>query len=374
MIKILERQTFLIALTFVTGLFLFLLKPFFAPILWACIIAILFHPVQIWLKKKWGKRPNLIALITLTACIFLVVIPFLLLLTSFFQQGSALYQRIENGEIQLAQYFDQIRQAFPVIQQFLERMDIDIASLHENATEVVVGIGSFLTQNAVALGIGTFNFFTKLALMLYIAFFLLRDGRQLIEKLIHVIPMGDERERLLFQNIAGVARATVKGNLLVAILQGTLGGLIFWILGIPSPLLWGVIMAIFSMIPVIGAGLVWVPAAIYLYTITQWVEATVLIAYGVFIIGLADNVLRPILVGRDTKLPDWMVLLSTLGGLTLMGINGFVVGPLIAVLFVAFWQIFGEDFNVGKYAHQDSNSAIETNAEDSIKSKPGKQL
>ncbi|SDW83142.1 AI-2E family transporter [Nitrosomonas communis] len=374
MIKILERQTFLIALTFVTGLFLFLLKPFFAPILWACIIAILFHPVQLWLKKKLGEQPNLIALITLIACIFLVVIPFLLLLTSFFQQGSALYQRIASGEIQLAQYFDQIRRAFPVMQQFLERMDIDIASLQKNATELVVGIGSFLTQNAVALGIGTFNFFTKLALMLYIAFFLLRDGRQLIEKLIYVIPMGDERERLLFQNIAGVARATVKGNLLVAMLQGTLGGLIFWILGIPSPLLWGVIMAIFSMIPVIGAGLVWVPAAIYLYTITQWFEATVLIAYGVFIIGLADNVLRPILVGRDTKLPDWMVLLSTLGGLTLIGVNGFVVGPLIAVLFVAFWQIFGKDFNVGKYAHQDSNSEIETNAEDSIKSKPGKQL
>ncbi|UVS63405.1 MULTISPECIES: AI-2E family transporter [Nitrosomonas] len=364
----------MIALTFVTGLFLFLLKPFFAPILWACIIAILFHPVQLWLKKKLGEQPNLIALITLIACIFLVVIPFLLLLTSFFQQGSALYQRIASGEIQLAQYFDQIRRAFPVMQQFLERMDIDIASLQKNATEVMVGIGSFLTQNAVALGIGTFNFFTKLALMLYIAFFLLRDGRQLIEKLIYVIPMGDERERLLFQNIAGVARATVKGNLLVAMLQGTLGGLIFWILGIPSPLLWGVIMAIFSMIPVIGAGLVWVPAAIYLYTITQWFEATVLIAYGVFIIGLADNVLRPILVGRDTKLPDWMVLLSTLGGLTLIGVNGFVVGPLIAVLFVAFWQIFGKDFNVGKYAYQDSNSEIETNAEDSIKSKPGKQL
>jgi predicted PurR-regulated permease PerM len=371
MTKILERQTFLIALTFVTGLFLFLLKPFFAPILWACIIAILFHPVQLWLKKKLGELPNLTALITLIACIFLVVIPVLLLLTSFFQQGSALYQRIENGEIQLAQYFDQIRQAFPVIQQFLERMDIDIASLQENVTAAVVGIGGFLTQNAVALGMGTFNFFTKLALMLYIAFFLLRDGRQLIEKLIRVIPMGDERERLLFQNIAGVARATVKGNLLVAIVQGMLGGLIFWILGIPSPLLWGVIMMIFSMIPVIGAGLVWAPTAMYLYTITQWFEATVLIAYGVFIIGLTDNVLRPILVGRDTRLPDWMVLLSTLGGLTLMGINGFVVGPLIAVLFVAFWQIFSEDFNADKYANQGS-SAIETNTDDLIKSKSEK--
>ena len=126
--------------------------------------------------------------------------------------------------------------------------------------------------------------------------------------------------------------------------QGALGGIIFWLLGLPAPLLWGVVMAVLSLIPAVGAGLIWLPAAIYLYAVGQFVSATVLLAYGVIVIGLADNILRPILVGRDTKLPDWMVLLSTLGGLSLFGINGFVVGPLVAVLFIAFWQIFGREF------------------------------
>lgn len=346
MINKLEQRAFLITLTLVTILFLFLLKPFFAPILWACIIAILFHPVKLWLESKLGKRPNLTAMISLIICIFLVIIPVLLILTSFLQQGIALYQRISVGEIQPAQFVDQIRQAFPVVQSFLERIGVDIASLRENATKAALVAGSFLTQNAVTVGIGTFNFILKLALMLYVAFFLLRDGKRLIEKLIFVIPLGDEREHLLFKNIAGVARATVKGNLVVAIVQGALGGLIFWFLGIPAALLWGVLMAVLSLIPAVGAGLVWLPAAIYLYAAGQTVAATVLIAYGILIIGLVDNILRPILVGRDTKLPDWMVLLSTLGGLALFGVSGFVLGPLIAVLFVAFWKIFGEDFRV----------------------------
>ncbi|MDR4513873.1 AI-2E family transporter [Nitrosomonas sp.] len=359
----LERWTFLLTLTLVSCLFLYLLKPFFAPILWACIIAILFHPMQVWLEEKWGERPNMTALITLTVCVFLVVIPVLLLMTSFLQQGIALYQRIDAGEIQPAQYIDRIRQAFPIVQDFLERIGVDIASLRENATKAALATGSFLTQNAVAVGVGTFNFLLKLALMLYIAFFLLRDGRTLIEKLVYVIPLGDERERLLFRNVAAVARATVKGNLVVAMVQGALGGIIFWVLDIPAPLLWGVVMAVLSLIPAVGASLIWLPAAVYLYADGQWVAASILIAYGILIIGLADNVLRPILVGRDTKLPDWMVLLSTLGGIGLFGINGFVVGPLIAVLFIAFWQIFGKDYNSNVTDNDSDQSEMESNTD-----------
>ncbi|MCB1948804.1 AI-2E family transporter [Nitrosomonas sp.] len=365
----LERWTFLLTLTLVSCLFLYLLKPFFAPILWACIIAILFHPMQVWLEEKWGERPNMTALITLTVCVFLVVIPVLLLMTSFLQQGIALYQRIDAGEIQPAQYIDRIRQAFPIVQDFLERIGVDIASLRENATKAALATGSFLTQNAVAVGVGTFNFLLKLALMLYIAFFLLRDGRTLIEKLVYVIPLGDERERLLFRNVAAVARATVKGNLVVAMVQGALGGIIFWVLDIPAPLLWGVVMAVLSLIPAVGASLIWLPAAVYLYADGQWVAASILIAYGILIIGLADNVLRPILVGRDTKLPDWMVLLSTLGGIGLFGINGFVVGPLIAVLFIAFWQIFGKDYNSNVTDNGSDQPEIESNTDHQLNNK-----
>ncbi|MCA1779444.1 MAG: AI-2E family transporter [Xanthomonadaceae bacterium] len=306
------------------------------------------------MEGRWGQRPNLTALTTLTACVVLVVIPVLLVLGSFMQQGIAIYQRIDAGEIRPGQLIDQIRNAFPAVQAFLERFNIDIRALREGATNAAITASRLLGQNALAVGQGTFEFVLKLALMLYITFFLLRDGRRLVEKLIHVLPLGDERERMLFQKFAEVARATVKGNLLVAMVQGALGGIIFWILGIPAALLWGVIMTVLSLIPAVGAGLVWLPAAIYLYAIGEWISASVLISYGLVVIGLADNILRPILVGRDTKLPDWMVLLSTLGGLALFGINGFVVGPLIAVLFIAFWQIFGDEFSNRQSAEQHS--------------------
>lgn len=341
----LEQSAFLIMLALVTGVFFWLLRPFFAPLLWACIIAVLFHPMQVWLEKRWGQRPNTTALVTLLACMVLVVIPVLLLLASFLQQGLAVYEQIQAGELQPGKYIDQVRNAFPVLQGLLERFDIDMNTVRDNAAKAAVAASQFLARNALAVGQGAFGFVLKLALMLYVAYFLLRDGRKLVEKLVHAIPLGDERERLLFQKFAEVARATVKGNLLVALVQGMLGGLIFWILGLPAALLWGVVMTVLSLIPAVGAGLVWLPAAIYLYAVGDWISATVLIAYGVLIIGLADNILRPLLVGRDTKLPDWMVLLSTLGGIAMVGINGFVIGPLIAVLFVAFWQIFSSEFN-----------------------------
>jgi len=341
----LEHFTFLILLALVTVVFLFLLRPFFAPLLWACIIAVLFHPMQLWLTRRWGERPNATALATLLACMVLVVIPVLLLLASFLQQGMSIYEQIQAGEIQPARYVDNIRSAFPAVQALLERFDIDMSTVRDNATSAAVTASQFLARNALAVGQGTFGFVLKLALMLYVAFFLLRDGRALVDKLVDAIPLGNERERLLLQKFAEVARATVKGNLVVAIVQGALGGLIFWILGLPAVLLWAVVMTVLSLIPAVGAAIVWLPAALYLYAVGEWIPATVLILYGALIIGLADNLLRPMLVGRDTKLPDWMVLLSTLGGIAMVGINGFVVGPLIAVLFVAFWQIFSREFH-----------------------------
>lgn len=185
----------------------------------------------------------------------------------------------------------------------------------------------------------------SLGLMLYLAFFMLKDGIGLVDLLVRALPLGDEREHLLFSKFAEVTRATVKGNLVVAVAQGSLGGIIFWILGIPAPFLWGVIMTLLSLVPMVGAGLVWAPVAVYLFATGSWIQGLVLTGFGVGVIGLVDNFLRPVLVGRDTKLPDYLVLLSTLGGVALFGINGFVIGPLLAALFVAFWQIFIRDFN-----------------------------
>lgn len=340
----LETRTFLALLVGVSIAFVFLMKPFFGPIFWAVAIALIFHPVQQLLVRKLGERPNINALITLVICLVIVVIPVLVLITSLVAEGVALYQQIQSGEIRPGEYIDQVNQSFPAIQSFLAQFDISFAELRDRAVNLFVGGSQFLAKQALGLGQNTFQFFLGLALMVYLAFFLLRDGSALVELIIRALPLGDERERLLFAKFAEVTRATVKGNLLIAIIQGALGGLIFWILGINGALLWGVVMAIVSLLPAVGAALVWVPAAIYLAAVGDIFEATVLTVFGVVVIGLADNLLRPVLVGRDTKLPDYVVLLSTLGGIAMFGVNGFVMGPLVAALFMAFWGIFIREF------------------------------
>ncbi len=341
----LETRTFLAMLVGVSLAFVLLMKPFLGPIFWAIAIALIFHPFQLLLVRRFGERPNVNALITLTVCMLIVVIPVLVLVTSLVSEGLGIYQQIQDGEIKPGEYIDQVNKSFPAIQALLAQFDVSFSEIRDRVVSLFVGGSQFLAKQALGVGQNTFQFFLGLALMVYLAFFLLRDGSKLVDLLIRALPLGDERERLLFAKFAEVTRATVKGNLLIAIIQGALGGFIFWILGIGGALLWGVVMAIFSLLPAVGAALVWVPAAIYLAAVGNIVEAVVLTIFGVVVIGLADNVLRPILVGRDTKLPDYIVLLSTLGGIAMFGINGFVMGPLVAALFMAFWGIFIREFS-----------------------------
>lgn len=341
----LERRSFLAVLVGVSLAFILLMKPFFGPIFWAVAIALIFHPFQRWLLQRLGPKPNLVALLTLFLCMVIVVIPVIVLVYSLVAEGLTIYQQIQDGQIRPGQYIDRINDSFPAIEHFLSRFNIDFAELRDRAASAFMGGTKLLAKQALGFGQNTFQFFLGLALMIYLSFFLLRDGTRLVELLIKALPLGDARERLLFAKFAEVTRATVKGNLLIAIMQGALGGLIFWILNIKAALLWGVVMAIVSLIPAIGAAIVWVPAALYLAATGEMVSAIVLTLFGVLVIGLADNVMRPILVGRDTKLPDYIVLLSTLGGIVMFGVNGFVMGPLVAALFMAFWGIFIREFS-----------------------------
>lgn len=342
----LETRTFLLFLLLVSVGFLMLLKPFFGPIFWACAIAVIFFPIQKALLKRFQGYTNLCALATLLLCMIIVVIPATFLVSSVVTEGAAAYQKLESGEFNPAQYIEQVRTAFPGLQQTLDRFGIDIIKIKESALSVAVGGGKLAAQHALSIGQNTFKLLLNICLMLYLTFFLLRDGEYLLELLIRALPLGDARERMLFAKFGEVTRATIKGNLVIAIVQGSLGGLIFWILGIPGALLWGVVMAVLSLIPAVGPAIVWAPVALYLFAIGANVKAIVLIAFGMGVIGLIDNILRPILVGRDTKLPDYVVLLSTLGGLGLFGINGFVIGPLVAALFIAFWGIFIREVHI----------------------------
>jgi predicted PurR-regulated permease PerM len=201
-------------------------------------------------------------------------------------------------------------------------------------------VGQALAPRAINIGQNTLQFLVSVGVMLYLLYFLLRDGSTLAGAISRAIPLADEQKHHLLRKFVTVIKATVKGNIAVAVTQGALGGLILWLLGIQGVLLWSVVMAFLSLLPAVGAGLIWGPIALYFLATGAIWQGIVLIAYGVFVIGLVDNVLRPILVGKDTKLPDYVVLITTIGGLTLFGLNGFIIGPLIAALFVAAWDLF----------------------------------
>lgn len=344
MYKKIETQFFLTMLVLVSLAFLGVLKPFFGPIFWAGAIAIIFAPIQNWLRKKLPGRPNINALLTLMFCLVIVIIPIVFTVTSVVAQVADFYRLVEANQLDLSKYLQKVQDAFPELQSWLTRFGVDFDSVKQGAAAAVMAIGKFIAQHSLSIGQNAFGFALSAGVMLYVAFFFLRDGDQLVQLLYRALPLGDEREQLLFDKFAEVTRATVKGNVVVAIVQGSIGGIAFAALGIGGALLWGVVMAVASMLPAIGAALIWAPVAIYLFATTAYVKGTILVIVGAFGIGLIDNILRPILVGRDTKLPDYLVLLSTLGGLVLFGINGFVIGPLIAALFIAFWGIFIREF------------------------------
>lgn len=338
-----ETRTFLLFLFLVTIGFFLLLKPFFGTIFWACAIAIIFTPVQNRLLKRWPKRKNSAAFATLLLCIVAVVLPLTFVVSSVVSEGVALYDKLQSGEINPGGYIESMDTAFPALNSLLSKIGMDISSLKANAIDAAMSSGKFIAGHALTIGQNTFGFVVSLALMLYITFFMLRDGSYLVDLMVRALPLGDTRERMLFALFAEVTRATIKGNMVIAMLQGFIGGVTLWALGIHGAILWGVLMTIASLIPAVGSALVWVPIAIYFAAIGDITSALILTGIGAGIIGMLDNVLRPILVGRDTKLPDYIVLLSTLGGIAIFGVNGFVVGPVMAALFIAFWGIMIHD-------------------------------
>jgi predicted PurR-regulated permease PerM len=341
-----QRRSFLALLLLVSLSFLWILKPFYEPIFWAAIIAIVSSPVQRRLDRKLNRHHNLAALITLLFCVVIIIVPVLFILLTLAQEGLTFYQKLESGQIDIAGFLEKLRDFFPQLQLLFKRLGLEMENLNSRLAEIVLAGGSFLATQVLTIGQNTIMLVINIILMIYLLFFFLRDGDKLVELLVRAMPLGDARERLLFIKFSEMTRATVKGSLLVAMVQGALGGLIFWALGIGGAILWGVIMALLSLLPALGAALIWMPAAVYLLVTGSIWQGIVLAVFGMGIISTVDNILRPILVGRDTKLPDYVVLLSTLGGLWLLGLTGFMLGPLVAALFVAFWGIFMREFNV----------------------------
>lgn len=338
----LEQKVFLALLLVVSVAFGWILLPFYGAVFWAVILAIIFAPVQRRLLARLNARRNLAALATLFICLLVAVLPVILIAGVLVQEGTTLYKQIESGEIDIDSFVSHAKELLPASWQAqMQRFGLgDMDQIRERLASSALQGSQFLATKAFSFGQGTFQFMLSFFLMLYLLFFLLRDGRELVARIRKAVPLSDNQKRRLFSKFTRVVRATVKGNIVVAATQGALGGIIFAILGIPSAVLCGVLMAFLSLLPAVGAGVIWTPVAIYFLMKGLIVQGVILILYGVLVIGLVDNILRPILVGKDTKMPDYVVLISTLGGLSLFGLNGFVIGPLIAALFISAWGLF----------------------------------
>lgn len=338
----LQNKALAVLLALVTIAFVWILLPFYGAVFWAVILAILFAPLQRDLVLRLGRRRNLAAAVTLLVCLLIAVLPVIIISALLVQEGATIYQRIEKGELDIAGHIEGLKTLLPSFAQSgLERMGMgDLEGLRDKITKWAMQGSQFLASQAFSFGQGTFDFLVSFGVMLYLLFFFLREGAELARKVRMAVPLPEQQKRRLQLKFSRVVRATVKGNLLVAVTQGALGGLIFWVLGIPSALLWGVLMAFLSLLPAVGSAMVWGPVAAYFLATGAIVPGVVLIAFGVLVIGLVDNVLRPILVGKDTRMPDYLILISTIGGLAVFGLNGFVIGPLIAALFISSWAIF----------------------------------
>ncbi|MNS64358.1 putative inner membrane protein [compost metagenome] len=340
----LQDKTLTVLLVLVSAAFIWILLPFYGAAFWAVILGILFAPLQGRLQVKFGWQRNLTSLCTLSICLVIAILPVIVISALLVQEGASLYKSVESGELDIAGYVSQFKHSLPpYFQHLLDRFGMgELNGLREKIVKSAMTGGQVLASKAFSFGQGTFEFIVSFFIMLYLLFFFLRDGAELARKVRAAVPLQEQQKRRLQLKFNRVVRATVKGNLLVAITQGALGGLIFWFLDVPSVLLWAVLMAFLSLLPAVGAGIVWVPvAAFFLLTGAIW-QGVVLVLFGVLVIGLVDNLLRPLLVGKDTRMPDYMILISTLGGLAIFGLNGFVIGPLIAALFMSSWAIFIE--------------------------------
>lgn len=338
----LQRGTFLVLLAVVTVAFGWILFPFFGAVLWGVALAILFTPLYRRLLKRMKGRRNVAAIITLLLATIVVIIPLAIVTASLVEEVSLVSQKVRSGDISFATYFEQVVRVIPKwALDLLDRFGLgDMEGLVNQVSAVLAKGSQQIATQALTIGQNTFEFLVSFGIMLYLLFFMLRDGTELSKRVRDSLPLAKPHTHYLLNKFTTVIRATIKGNIAVAASQGIIGGVTFSLMGLQGSLLWGTLMAFLSLLPAVGAALIWGPVAIYFLATGAIGKGLALIFVGVFVIGLVDNILRPLLVGKDTQMPDYVVLMSTIGGISLFGINGFVIGPVIAALFMAAWDLF----------------------------------
>lgn len=336
-----QRHALNLLLALVSVAMVWILLPFYGVILWATVIALLFTPLFIWLVPRLKGRRSLAALLTIAVASIMVILPTILVLAALASEAAAAVQRVQSGTLSPALLLRSLFDALPEpVTSLLARFGwSEFEVLQRKLTEVLIQGGRLVASQTLSVGQDAFSLSISLLVTVYLSFFFLRDGAGIVNAMQHAIPLAENHKRALMAQFGTVLRATVKGNVLIAMLQGLLGGVAYWFLDVTGALLWAVLTAVLSLLPALGASLVWGPLAAWLLVSGQPWSALALAAWGTLVVSMADNVLRPMLVGRDTGMPDYIVLISTFGGIAVLGLNGFVVGPTVAAMFIAAWHI-----------------------------------
>ena len=338
------RKAFLLALVIAVSVGFFLtIRSFLMTILVAAIFAGLAYPLYRYLQARLGGSRPLASAATLVLTIVLFVAPLLGILTVVVNQAIRITTTVKPLVERLVKepsYLDQQLQRIPgheLVAPYREQ-------ILTRAGDIIDTLGTFLVGSLSDATRGTVTFVFHAVLFLYTMFFLLMDGPAMLRAILAHLPLRDTEKEQMKDRFLAMTRATIKGTMIIGVIQGTMSGLAFWAVGIPDAIFWGVVMVVLSILPVVGGALVWVPACIILAVTGEFLKAALLAGFCSLVVGSVDNILRPRLVGRDTKMHDLVILFSTLGGIITFGPIGFIVGPILAGLFVTSWEIFAVAF------------------------------
>lgn len=338
-----NRVVLILILIAISLLFLALLRPFLQSIFVAALFAALFYPMYRAVLSRVGQRRVVASALTILIVLFFVVAPVALLLAVVTSQAADIAQTATpwiREQLATPGLITQTLEGLPFYSYLEPYRDVALQRLGD-----VAGLASGWIIDAVqSATLTTLSALVSVLIVLYTLFFFLMEGDRLLFYVLYYLPLNDEDENKLLQRFTSVTRATLKGTAVIGFLQGLLAGCALFIAGIPSAVFWAVTMMVLSVVPGIGTALVWVPAVIYLMVGGQFLKAILLAGFCALVVGSIDNVLRPKLVGNDTQLHELMIFFSTLGGLIMFGFMGFVIGPIIAALFVTLWELYGDEF------------------------------
>jgi predicted PurR-regulated permease PerM len=339
----LNQVILIIVVLSISIIFISMIQQFLIVILFSGIFAGMLQPVYRKFNRWFRGRNSVSSAMTILFILLILLLPLLGLLGLVAGQAISISETVKpwiEQRLQDEPAFNGMLQSLP----FYDILETYSSQIMEKGGEVISKLGTLLFKNVSAATLSTFNFFFMFFIFLYTMFFFLKDGGIILEKILYYLPLNDQDENRLLNRFTSVTRATIKGTLVIGFIQGSLAGLAFWIFGIDNAIFWGAIMVVLSVIPVIGSAVVWIPAVIILAAMGHFGKAIGLMLVCGLLVGSVDNVLRPRLVGKDTQMHELLILFGTLGGISLFGIIGFIIGPIIAALFVTVWDIYGETF------------------------------